>query len=81
MKYAKVITINDKVEVIVKKVIVDGQAAINFNFITELENEMVNISLESIYSLKKTRDTAFTELSTEDLISLSKNLPTFKDLV
>lgn len=82
MKLAKVITLNDKVQVIVKKVVDSGKHSFTFNFVAMQEDaSLVNTTLTLGYNSQRARDKDFDNAKKSDLMRLGKTLPTFKELL
>lgn len=79
---AKTVELKDKVEVIVKKVIVNERYGIVLNFIAELEDDsMISTSITTEYDKKKVRDEDFTGFTYHNLAQIGMTLETFKELL
>lgn len=82
MKLAKVITLNDNTQVIVKKTVDEGKHSFTLNFVGELEDgSLANTTLTMGYNSKRERDNDFDLMDKRISLRLAKALPTFKELL
>ena len=82
MKLAKVITLNDKVQAIVKKAVVNGKHSFTVSFVGMLEDSSIaNTTLTMEYGSERSRDNDFNLIGKKIALRLVKALPTFKELL
>lgn len=80
MNLVKTEQLNNGVEIIIKKAIVNGNFAFIVTFLQELEDgSIATSSLTMEYRKKEVRDKDFFNLSKRDLTNLAKTQPLFKN--